>query len=113
MTIQLNSEHSPFYLNNLTLHFRALLFTAPEILATGVTHPDHVGCGTIQGDVYSMAMITYEIITKEPAFNEFMDFMEIDEILDCIAGRRPTPQQVIHIVLKSLAYSFIGLATQG
>ena len=30
----------------------ALFYTAPEIMRTGVTHPDHVGAGTIQGDMY-------------------------------------------------------------
>ena len=29
-----------------------LLWTAPEILATGVSHLDHVGKGTIRGDIY-------------------------------------------------------------
>lgn len=32
-------------------HFN-LLWTAPEILATGVSHLDHVGKGTIRGDIY-------------------------------------------------------------
>ena len=36
----------------------------------------------------------FEILTKEPAYNEYMDYMEIDEVLDCISGRRPVPQQV-------------------
>ena len=36
----------------------------------------------------------FEILTKEPAYNEYMDYMEIDEVLDCISGRRPVRQQV-------------------
>ena len=35
----------------LLLHSN-LLYTAPEILRTGVTHLDHVGEGSIQGDMY-------------------------------------------------------------
>ena len=34
------------------MRYRALLCTAPEFLRQGVCHPDHVGAGSIQGDVY-------------------------------------------------------------
>ena len=80
--------------NNYYYPCRSLLYTAPEILATGVSHPDHVGSGTLEGDVYSFSLIMYEILTKEAAYNEFLDYMEVDEVLDCIAGRKPVPQQV-------------------
>ena len=29
-----------------------------------------------------------EILTKEPAYYEYLDYMEIDDVLDCIAGRK-------------------------
>ena len=66
----------------------ALLYTAPEILRTGVTHPDHVGSGTLQGDVYSMAMIMVEMLTREAAFNEYLDYVDINDLLAAIAGRK-------------------------
>ena len=32
-------------------------------------------------------MIMTEILTKEPAYYEYLDYLEIDQVLDCIAGR--------------------------
>jgi len=47
-----------------------LLWTAPEILATGVSHLDHVGKGTIRGDIYSMAMIMTELCNHAHPYSE-------------------------------------------
>lgn len=71
------------------------MYTAPEILATGVTHPDHVGSGTIEGDIYSFSLIMFEVLTKEIAFSSYADYMEVEEILDCVAGRKPIPNIVM------------------
>lgn len=74
---------------------RTLLYTAPEILATGITHPDQVGTGTIEGDVYSYSLIMYELLTKKTAFGEFASYMRIEEILSCLVGLKPVPKMVI------------------
>ena len=37
--------------------YASLFWTAPEILRTGVFHIDHVGAGTVNGDVYSLGLI--------------------------------------------------------
>ena len=42
-----------------------LLWTAPEILETGVSHPDHVGYGTKEGDIYRYFLIVNPL-TDEP-----------------------------------------------
>ena len=38
--------------------------------------------------MYSLGVIMAEIVTKEPAYYEYLDYMEIDDVLDCIAGRK-------------------------
>lgn len=72
----------------------SLLYTAPEILRTGVIHPDHVGAGTIHGDMYSMAMIMVEILTHESPFNEYLDYVDIDDLLQAIAGQQNINSQL-------------------
>ena len=72
----------------------SLLYTAPEILRTGVSHPDHVGAGTLQGDMYSMAMIMVEIQTHEASYNEFLDYVDIDDLLQAIAGQKSIKSQL-------------------
>ena len=72
----------------------SLLYTAPEILRTGVTHPDHVGVGTLQGDMYSMAMIMVEVQTHEAPYNEYLDYVDIDELLEAIAGQKNINSQL-------------------
>ena len=72
----------------------SLLYTAPEILRTGVTHPDHVGAGSLHGDMYSMAMIMVEILTHESPFNEYLDYVDVDDILQAIAGQKNINSQL-------------------
>ena len=72
----------------------SLLYTAPEILRTGVTHPDHVGSGTLQGDMYSMAMIMVETLTHESPFNEYLDYVDIDDLLQAVAGQKNINSQL-------------------
>ena len=55
----------------LALH-SALLYTAPEILRTGLMHLDHVGAGTIQGDMYRYGLL---IISSQ---NYSLDIIIID-----------------------------------
>ena len=98
----------------------SLLYTAPEILRTGVSHPDHVGAGTLQGDMYSMAMIMVEIQTHEAAYNEYLDYVDIDDLLQAIAGQKNINSQLppVHPTLSfSLSYYWIvshaGLGEEG
>ena len=72
----------------------SLLYTAPEILRTGVMHPDHVGAGTLQGDMYSMAMIMVETLSHESPFNEYLDYVDVDDLLQAVAGQRNINSQL-------------------
>eukprot|EP00112_Aurelia_sp_Birch-Aquarium-sp1_P009575 Seg2092.4 transcript_id=Seg2092.4/GoldUCD/mRNA.D3Y31 product="Atrial natriuretic peptide receptor 2" protein_id=Seg2092.4/GoldUCD/D3Y31 len=66
-------------------NFFDLFWTAPEILKTGVYHLDHVGYGTPDGDIYSLAIIFSEIVTREYPFKNLK--LTNQEIVDLIAGR--------------------------
>ena len=79
----------------------SLLYTAPEILRTGVSHLDHVGAGTLQGDMYSMAMIMVEIQTHEAPYNEYLDYVDIDDVLQAITGEKN-----IKSLLPPVKYTF-------
>eukprot|EP00795_Rhopilema_esculentum_P016999 gene16998-8503_t len=61
-----------------------LLWTAPEILKTGVQNLDQVGYGTKEGDVYSFAIVSSEICTRESPFEKL--FLTNKEKIELIAG---------------------------
>ena len=62
-----------------------LLWTAPELLI-GVETLDQIGRGTAQGDLYSFAIIMYEVLTREQPFYDFE--MSAKDILDVIGHRK-------------------------
>lgn len=65
-----------------------LLWTAPEIIATGVSHPNHVGYGTIAGDIYSFAIIFVEMCTRHHPFHE-LDHLAPYEIVQMVGRLIP------------------------
>lgn len=73
-----------------------LLWTAPEIVATGVSHLDHVGYGTIVGDIYSFSIILCEMCTRHHPFHE-IDHLGPDEIVQII-GRLRDPEKNLALV---------------
>ena len=64
--------------------YESLLWTSPEILTTCVYHIDHVGCGTVNGDIYSFGMILSEFCTRSKPFSGLM--LEKSEIINLISG---------------------------
>jgi len=68
--------------------YYSLLWTAPEILGTGVSHPNHVGYGTQEGDVYSLAVIMAEICNHNHPFFE-LDHLGPEEIVPMLGGLIP------------------------
>jgi len=73
-----------------------LLWTAPEILATGVSHPNHVEYGTTEGDVYSFAIIMAEICTRHHPFHE-LDHLTPDQIVQMV-GRLVKYDEKIELI---------------
>jgi len=72
-----------------------LLWTAPEILKSGVSHPDHVGYGTKKGDIYSFAIILVEMCTRNHPFHE-IDHLGPAEIVQ-IVGRLADPGKTLRL----------------
>ena len=62
-----------------------LLWTAPELLI-GVESLDQIGRGTPKADIYSFAVIMYEVLTREQPFYDFE--MGAKELLDIIGHRK-------------------------
>ena len=73
-----------------------LLWTAPEILATGISHLNHVMYGTIIADVYSFAIIMVEMCTRAHPFHE-LSHLRPEEIVQMIA-RLIDPDRSIKLV---------------
>ena len=102
-----------------------------------MTHLDHVGAGTIQGDMYrwigsilshmnfidtifiqyfikaslyppppplslSLAIIMVEVLTHETPFNDFLDYLEVDDVLDAIAGKKSITSQLPQVMIRVL-----------
>jgi len=63
-----------------------LLWTAPEILHTGVNHLDHVRGGTQSGDIYSFGMIVSEVCTRDHPFADLL--LEKDDIIQLIKKQK-------------------------
>lgn len=47
----------------------------------------------------SLAIIMVEMLTQESPFNEYLDYVEVDEILDAIAGRKKLSTQLPQVCL--------------
>ncbi|XP_066916314.1 uncharacterized protein [Clytia hemisphaerica] len=76
--------------------YYSLLWTAPEIAASGVSHPDHVGYGSRAGDMYSFAIVMVQMCTRNPPFHE-IDQLEPSEIVQII-GRLVKPPKTVNLV---------------
>lgn len=63
-----------------------LLWTAPELLRTGVSHLNHVGSGSVEGDMYSLAIIMVEMLTHDLPFSDLMNYVDIADVLRAVAG---------------------------
>ncbi|XP_047130308.1 uncharacterized protein LOC100197588 isoform X2 [Hydra vulgaris] len=70
-----------------------LLWTAPEIINTGVSHPNHVGYGNIKADVYSYSIIMVEMCTRQQPFHE-LDQIKIEKIIQMVGRLIPIPNNV-------------------
>jgi hypothetical protein len=71
-----------------------LLWTAPELLKKGITHLDHVGCGTIEGDVFSMAIIVSEMLTNDIPYSTLLDYIDVSDVLRSVAGYKDVSSQL-------------------
>ena len=49
---------------------------------------------TPKGDMYSFGVIMVDILTHESPFNDYLDYLEVDEILDAVAGRKKITAQL-------------------
>jgi len=80
------NPHDKFSVDESRSNYGSLLWTAPEILHTGVYHLDHVGRGTVEGDMYSLAMIMSEMCTRDYPFADIM--LEKSEIVHLLTGKK-------------------------
>ncbi|XP_057301021.1 uncharacterized protein LOC130635645 isoform X2 [Hydractinia symbiolongicarpus] len=78
--------HSNKDIDPTKANYGSLLWTAPEILRTGVYHIDHVGRGTVEGDIYSLGLIISEMCTRDFPFADVM--LEKEEIVALICGSK-------------------------
>jgi len=76
--------------------YYSLLWTAPEIAATGVSHLDHVGYGSRAGDMYSFAIIMVEMCTRQHPYHE-VDHLGPAEIVQ-IVGRLIDPGKTLKLI---------------
>ena len=60
-----------------------LLWTAPEIIATGVSHLNHVAYGSSAGDIYSFSIIMVEMCTRQHPYHE-LSHLRSDELVQMI-----------------------------
>jgi len=75
-----------------------LLWTAPEIISTGVSHLNHVGdYRTIKGDIYSFAIFMVEMCTRQHPYHE-LSHLKTDEIVQMI-GRMIDIQNNVKLVV--------------
>ncbi|VDN11660.1 unnamed protein product [Dibothriocephalus latus] len=85
-TLTLDKEFRLSLLNDLIkvfIHNLDLLWTAPELLRQPLQHP----LGTQKGDVYSFAIIAYELFCHSPPFGDCD--LTIPEILQRIRSENP------------------------
>lgn len=98
------SLHSPLSIHLILLHFPSpppdsqLLWTAPELLRNGVSHLDHVGSGTLEGDMYSLAIIMVEMLTYDMPFSDLMNYIDIADVLRAVAGVKNVSSQLPQVL---------------
>ncbi len=44
--------------------------------------------------MYSLAIIMVEVLTHEAPFNDYLDYLEVDEVLDAVAGLKKITAQL-------------------
>lgn len=57
--------------------------------------------------MYSMAMIMVEVLTHESPFQEYLDYVGVDDLLQAIAGKININSQLPPVCTKSLLSSFL------
>lgn len=91
----------------LPLPSSQLLWTAPELLRTGVSHLDHVGAGTVEGDMYSLAQIMMEMLTHDMPFSDLMNYIDVADVLRAVAGVKNVSSHLpqVHAVCTAISVS--------
>ncbi|XP_002168100.2 uncharacterized protein LOC100197876 isoform X1 [Hydra vulgaris] len=69
-----------------TANYFSLLWTSPEILKTGVYHLNHVGRGSVEGDIYSLGMVLSEMCSRSFPFAD-LDLEKAD-VIRLICGQK-------------------------
>ena len=65
-------------------NYGTLLWTAPEILRTGINNIDKVGRGSLSNDIYAFGILLSEFCTRDLPFAEVM--LEKEDLVHLVAG---------------------------